>query len=115
MFAIQGTRDASDNLLADDSPYEGSTDWTNRGRVLARQLREPCSSWPEYGATRHFHLRGMTITMRFVNVESQRIPGRADPALGRFTFMLSVEPDPHATTPQAERIRVSKPPRECGF
>jgi hypothetical protein len=115
LFAIHGATDVSGNLLSDDSSYETSTDWANRGRVLARQLREPCVSLAEYGAIRHFRLRGMTMTMRFVDIESRRIPGRIDPALGRFTFIVSVEPDARATTAQAERVQVPRPPRECGF
>jgi hypothetical protein len=105
----------SGNLLADDSFYEGSTDWTNRGRVLAVQLRGSCASWPEYGVVRHFHLRGMVVTMRFTDIGWERTSGQSDERLGRFTFVLSIEPDPRATTPQSARIRAPRPPRDCGF
>jgi hypothetical protein len=115
LFAIDGSRLMSDNLLADDSSYEGSADWTNRGRLLARQLRGPCASWPEYGLVRHFHLRGMTVTMRFTDIGWERTSEQSDERLGRFTFVLSIEPDPRATAPQSARVRVPRPPRECGF
>lgn len=115
LFAIDGAKQTSWTLLADDSRYETSADWTNRGRVLAVQLQEPCASWPEYGLVRHFHLRGMIVTMRFTDIGWERTSGQSGERLGRFTFVLSIEPDPRATAPQSARVQVPRPPRACGF
>ena len=68
MFAMKGQRAVSWNLFADNTADEHASDWNNRGRMLADNLRASCARYPEYGAVRHFRMRGMVLTMRFENL-----------------------------------------------
>lgn len=58
LFAVTGDLRRSGNLLAEDTEAQGRSDWLNRGRMIAAQLRGQCAATP-YGTTRVFRLRGM--------------------------------------------------------
>jgi hypothetical protein len=71
--------------------------------ILAKQLQDPAARDPEWGTTRHFSLRGLSLTLRFSNPVFGKDEFR-NPTLIRSGLTIEVEPDPHAETP------VAKPP-----
>lgn len=114
LFAVKGTTRTSSNLLAADTKDELSTDWWNRGRMRAAQLRGECLKYPEYSTDRHFKLRGMLLTLRFSDVKWG--PGsdqQNKPLLTGFTFILRVVPDESAKSSRAELVIGPKPPAAC--
>lgn len=115
VFAIEGNKAGALNLLADGSSAESTSDWANRARLLPEQLQPPCASWKEYGAVRHFRLRGMVVTMTFTPLEWNLSPDQARQRLGRFRFDLAVARDDAANSPRSERVAAPRPPKECGF
>lgn len=110
LFAARG--DTVANLLPTATRDEESSDWFNRGRMLASQLAGRCASYPEYGAIRHFRVRGMRLTFEFRKLAWAPSTG-AQPRLNGFTVDLSADPDPSAHTRQAAIVRVVKPPASC--
>jgi len=114
LFAVKGSDLASGNLLAADTKKEQSTDWWNRGRMRAAQLREECLKYPEYSNTRHFKLRGMVLTLSFTDVKwgiardkQNNLP------IGSFTFTADAAPDAAAQNSRAEQLHGPKPPTFC--
>jgi hypothetical protein len=99
------------NLLASDTPDEQSSDWFNRGRMLAQQLRGECAQYAEYGAVRHFTLRRMRVTFAFTDV--RWIAPTPQVGLERFTFRVTAAVDDSAQTAQAEQVQVKRPPPVC--
>jgi len=113
LFAVEGTKLTSGNLLAVDNKDERSTDWFNRGRMLSEQLRGECAGYPEYETVRHFKLRGMLITFQFTDLEWTKPNDQNKPQLNKFTFGVSVVPDKSAQTAAAEPVKGAKPPNSC--
>lgn len=109
LFAIEKGKNTSWNLLA--TKDERTSDWGNRGRMIAEQLQGKCGSWPEFGVQRTFKLRGMIINFTYRDL--QWIDGDKGRRLGAFTFAVRVEPDEKATSSEAESINVPKPPKTC--
>jgi hypothetical protein len=114
LFAVRGDKATSGNLLAANTKDEQSTDWWNRGRMKAAELRGECLAYPEYSTVRHFKLRGMLITFRFDNVEwSTTSNQQHDSVISKFTFSLDVVPDNSAHSSVAELAQGPKPPASC--
>ena len=114
LFALKGASLASGDLLAANTKNELSSDWWNRGRMRAAQLRGTCLAYPEYSTDRHFKLRGMLLTLRFADVKWG--PGKDKqnkPLLTRFTFLLRVVPDESAQSSRPELPSGPKPPSAC--
>jgi hypothetical protein len=87
------------DLLADGiDPYSRRP----RGLIVPDQLVGKCSEYPEWGAVRHFRLRGMELTLRMKNLvrkKDQGQPMRSDAGpLARFDLQVVVRPDPTATS-----------------
>lgn len=110
VFALDGGKIVSWNLLAADTRYEQGSDWTNRGRMLSEQLEGSCAAYAEYGLVRHFRFRAMVLTLRFSNLVWERPKDLASFSLG-----ISALADPAATTATAAVVHVSRPPRACGW
>jgi len=113
LFAIDGNKVTTGNLLAVDNKDERSTDWFNRGRILSEQLRGACAGYPEYESVRHFKLRGMLITFQFTDLEWARLIDQNKLILNKFTFDFSVVPDKRNQTASAEPVKGAKPPNSC--
>lgn len=114
LFAVKGTTRTSGNLLAADTKNELSTDWWNRGRMRAAQLRGECLKYPEFSTDRRFKLRGMLLTLRFADVKwGTRKDQQGEPMLAGFTFLVKVAPDESAQSFRAELPAGSKPPSAC--
>jgi hypothetical protein len=113
LFAIDGNKVTTGNLLAVDNKDERSTDWFNRGRILSEQLRGACAGYPEYESVRHFKLRGMLITFQFTDLEWARLIDQNKLILNKFTFDLSVVLDKRNQTAAAEPVKGAKPPNSC--
>lgn len=114
LFAIKGATRTSGNLLAANTKNELSTDWWNRGRMRAAQLRGDCLKYPEYSTDRRFKLRGMLLTLRFADVKwSTRKDQQSEPLLSGFTFLFKVVPDKSAQSSRAELPPGPKPPSAC--
>lgn len=114
LFAIKGRTLTSGDLLAANTKDELSTDWWNRGRMRAAQLRGECLKYPEYSTDRRFKLRGMLLTLRFADVKwGPRKDQQGEPLLAGFTFLLKVVPDESAQGSRAELPAGPKPPSAC--
>jgi hypothetical protein len=111
LFPYRGDTVTPVNLLAVDTHEEQSVDWRNRGRMLAAQLQGDCLQYPEYGTLRHFHLRGMDVTLAYTDVVWTQ--GSKAPQLQKFTLTLDAVPDKDAKTPMAEAAAGASPPKEC--
>jgi hypothetical protein len=86
---------SEDSLLSEDeSPY-----WFSRGQIHHfSELTGSCTKYPEYGALRHFRLRGFELTLSFENIEVDK---KGNPTY--FTLTLSLRRDAKITSPQAEQ------------
>lgn len=114
LFSVKEGSLSSANLLASDTKSELSTDWWNRGRMRAVQLRGECARYPEYNADRTFKLRGMLLRLHFVNVKWGENRFRSgEPELVGFTFIVKVVLDRSARTSRAELPKSLKPPSAC--
>lgn len=115
LFALKNGEATGFTLLATATKDESSTDWWNRGRMLSKQLRPggPCTGYSEYGAIRHFRMRGMLVTLGFTNLEWATPAEQSGAPLKRFTVTLSVTPDETARSANAERARGRSPPTAC--
>lgn len=94
------------SLLTED-PYQ-STDAT-RGRFFSNQVTGRCATYPEYGAVRHFSLRGMRLTLALSKPAEDL--GRGE-VLKSFDFTVTVRPDPDALSGIAEPPGI--PPPDMG-
>jgi hypothetical protein len=113
LFVVEGTTRTSGNLLAADTKDELSTDWWNRGRMRAAQLRGECLRYPDYSTDRRFKLRGMLLTLRFTDIQWRGRSGQNSPHLARFTFIFKAIPDNSARSPRAGTVTGPKPPATC--
>jgi hypothetical protein len=87
------------DLLADGiDPYSRMP----RGLIVPDQLIGKCSTYPEWGAVRHFRLRGLDLSLRINNLIQMRDPaqrsGVNSSRLTRFHLQASVQPDATATS-----------------
>lgn len=81
-------------LSEDDSPH-----WYSRGQIHNfDELLGSCAKYPEYGALRHFRLRGFELTLYFGDVEVDKT---GNPTY--FTLTVSLRRDASITSPQAEQ------------
>jgi hypothetical protein len=86
-------------LLTEDAHQ--SRDWESRGRFFSAELRGDCAHIAEFGATRHFKLRGMKLTLQVLDpVFTER--GK----LSSLKLAVTVRPDPHAQRPIAEVVPI---------
>ena len=114
LFAVKGTSFTSGDLLAADTKDELSTDWWNRGRVRAAQLRGKCLRYPEYSTDRKFKLRGMLVTLRLTDIQwNSRKDQQGNPMLAGFMLVLKVAPDASAHSSRSELVTDHKPPTSC--
>jgi hypothetical protein len=105
LYALQGGRVSSGNLLADSTH--------DRGRMLSVQLSDRCGSYPEFGLVRHFRVRGMRVTLEFEDLQWSTSSGGE--GLDQFTVDLTVEPDQSALTETSEMAAAPRPPTGCGW
>lgn len=95
---VEGKRDpvkSEDSLLSEDE----SAYWFSRGQIHHfHDLTGSCAKYPEYGALRHFRLRGFELTLSFGDVEVDK---RGNPTY--FTLTVSLRRDARITSQQAEQ------------
>lgn len=92
---LAGDGDISDSLLSED----GSPHWYSRGQIHSYgDLIGSCAKYPEYGALRHFRLRGLELTLSFGDIEVDKA---GNPT--HFTLTVSLQRDAKITSPQAEQ------------
>jgi hypothetical protein len=117
LFAVRGDKIVSWNLLADSTRAEQSSDWNNRGRMLAGQLRGTCGNSPEYGRIRHFRVRGMSVTVEFEDLMWGKLQTSAvgGAPLERFTVWIRIRPDTTANSETAEKTAAPRPPHSCDW
>ena len=113
LFMFKGMTVSAVNLLAANTRNEQSTDWWNRGRMLAKQLRGDCLAYPEYSTARHFRLRGMSLTLAITHIEWEQEQGSKEPILAGFTLVVDAVPDKDARSDVAESAEGPKPPKSC--
>jgi len=108
------SEDTYSTLLTEDKHQ--SSDWESRGRFLVQELVGQCAQYPEYGAVRHFRLRGMELTLAVSGLKMEKgsrarnAPWNVD-RVGALDLKVIVAPDPGATSAIAERTRYLRPPR----
>ncbi len=92
---FEGNSNMEGSLLSEDeSPY-----WFSRGRLdNFHDLTGACAEYPEYGALRHFRLRGFELTLSFGDVEVDKA---GNPTY--FTLTVSLRRDARITSPRAEQ------------
>lgn len=78
------------NNLFEESDREPA-DWTNRARFLSFHLLPKCVNYPEWGAVRHFSLRGMEITLAATNAIYTKAPG-GGLVLKSYRFSVAARP-----------------------
>lgn len=74
--------------------------------ILPRQLYGREATYDDWGTTRHFGLRGMSLTLKFEK-PAFAMDDLGNPALIRSDLVLLVEPDPAATAPVAQPPKTS--------
>lgn len=109
--------EVEDNLLLEE---HGGKAWFSRGRMHAHELFGACGSYPEYGRTRHFRLRGMRLTLEFFDAEFAIVPPprSAEPPSSRlksYKLRFTVERDPSASRDIAESSGYLDPSREFQY
>ena len=115
LFALKGGSRASWNLLATNDPVQRSTDWMNRGRMLASQLYGTCGDVPDYGRIRRFRLRHMRLTIEFANLRWRTETRPLDPVLEGFTVHVRATPDASAQTESSAPAPLKADPESCDF
>jgi hypothetical protein len=97
----EGNSDTEDSLLSeDDSPY-----WFSRGQIHDfQEIIGACGRYPEYGAARHFRLRGFELTLEFTDITLDR---KGNPT--HFVLAISVRTDPTAFSAEAEQTGYPTP------
>jgi hypothetical protein len=115
-------------LLTDQT--HPTRDWESRGRFLLQEITGQCATYPEWGAVRHFRLRGMALTLAVSNVKVEagsRVrnqPWGVD-RIQSLDLNVDVAADPRALPPVSEPTRYAEPPyahpdnpedlsRDCG-
>lgn len=98
-----GHNDRYSTLLTED--ISQSRDWESRGRFFSKNIRGACASIPDFGATRTFQLRGMTLILQIVNPSFN-----SDGSLKAVDLRVAVSPDPGAKRPIAAIV---PPPRRA--
>jgi len=98
-------------LLTYDPNYD--RDWMSRGRFFAEELEGACAKYPEFGKTRHFRLRGMSLTLAVSDVRFDRkTPTKDDPrhlGLRSFHLHVAVKPDSNAKSTIAGETSAIEP------
>ena len=87
-------KDRESSLLSEDE----SAVWFSRGQYHAEQLIGDCASYPEYGASRTFRLRGMRLSLVASQIERRRGNG-----LAHVRISVAVRPDATAQGKFASR------------
>ena len=94
------------NLLAESvDPYTRKA----RSKFLPRQLYDRCAAYPEWGAQRHFRLRGMHLSVEMnelVLALGSKISDLKEGEIKHAKMHVRVEPDPTATSPVAMPWRI---------
>jgi hypothetical protein len=86
--------------------------WYSRGRMLANELYGKCAAYPEYGAMRHFSVRGMQITLSYGDIKFNAERANGQPSLNSYTLTVDVEPDKSAATDIAKASGYMDPSRQ---
>jgi len=93
-------------LLTED--VNQSRDWERRGRFFAADLQGECAHIPDFGATRSFELRGMSLTLHIVD------PTFTDNKLRSLKLTITVRPDSQAVRPIAKAVPLpTESPSSC--
>jgi hypothetical protein len=91
----EGKSDREGSLLSEDE----SAYWFSRGQVHDfSEFIGACGRYPEYGAVRHFRLRGFELRLEFKDIA---LDGKGKPLY--FVLVVSVRPDPTALSADAEQ------------
>lgn len=102
-------QDTYSTLLTEDIHQQ--KDWESRGRFFAVDLKEPCASIPNFGATRSFELRGMHLTLHVIEPVFH-----TSGALEALKLHVAVRPDPSAGRAIAAVVPLPKEaPAICGI
>ena len=91
------------NLLADQQ--HPIRDWWHRGRFLVPEFKGACLSYPTYGPSRTFRLRGMVVTLTLADWrldERNWNPVDEPPGFLQFSLAVVVVPDESAERAYAE-------------
>lgn len=93
------------STLFTDVPDQ-TRDWESRARFFVEELVGPCADYPDFGRTRVFRLRGMTIVLEIDDVKTNGVK----PELSSLSLTVKVTADKSATSPIAEPSKFAEPP-----
>lgn len=94
-------------LLTEDP--DQSSDWESRGRFFSADLLGSCASIPNFGATRNFKLRGMSLTLQITNALITK-----NGKLESLRLTVDVSNDMNARSPIASAVDLPQiSPPEC--
>jgi hypothetical protein len=86
-----------------------SRDWESRARFFSADLRGDCARIPEFGAVRHFKLRGMVVTLQVLHPTFG-----PNGLLDSLTLKVAVQPSPSSQQPIAAGVPFPvSPPAQC--
>jgi hypothetical protein len=106
------------STLLTDEPQQ-SRDWQSRGRFLASELEGACDKYPEYGAVRHFRLRGMQLTLEisdFKLVSKEIAKSQSGDPIPRFqSFRLHIKATPDTSAASEIAERPAAPESPCAY
>lgn len=86
-----------------------TSDWENRGRFLVKHLLPGCASYPDWGRSRTFYLRGMKLVLS-IDKETFNRSSTGKRLLESYSFDVIVQPDPSAVSSIARKTNVPEPP-----
>ena len=101
-----------ETTLLIETHNERTPAWYSRGRMFANELYGKCAEYPEYGAIRHFSVRGMQITLRYGDIKFNAQTANGQPSLNSYTLTVDVVPDKSATTDIAKASGYIDPSRQ---
>lgn len=101
-------RDSYSTLLTEDEHQ--SRDWESRGRFFAADLIGACAEVPQFGATREFRLRAMSLVLKLTDLTFTK-----DIKLRSLKLSVIVRSFPEFRSPIAEAVPLptSGAPEEC--
>lgn len=101
--APQGT---PSTLLWED--LKVTSDWDGRGRFMLNDIIGTCGSYPDWGSTRNYLVRGMRLTLKIENIRLLKLEnGEVVPT--SFVFSYAVKHDFKATSALTKKSAEKEP------
>jgi hypothetical protein len=96
---------------------DSARDWESRARFLVPELTGACGAYTDYGRSRAFHLRGMSVRIELSEIKidsALQSFTRGAGGLASFRVTFTVEPESDASSEIAAPSAAKWPPAVCG-